>query len=72
MSDNAYRVIVDNDMPAALNESKLAAREARDQLAGPGGPGQFPGWPQLGSRTVVDALAAIGHKLGVDGFTAKE
>lgn len=72
MSDNAYRVIVDNDMPAALNESKLAAREARDQLAGPGGPGQFPGWPQLGNRTIVNALAAIGEKLGVDGFTAKE
>ncbi|QMU18995.1 hypothetical protein [Gordonia rubripertincta] len=28
----------------------------------------FPGWPQLGHRTVVDALAAIGTALGIPGF----
>ncbi|QOC56043.1 lysin A, glycosyl hydrolase domain [Gordonia phage Clown] len=28
----------------------------------------FPGWPQLGNRTVVDALAAIGTALGIPGF----
>ncbi|AMS03335.1 lysin A, glycosyl hydrolase domain [Gordonia phage Neobush] len=28
----------------------------------------FPGWPQLGNRTVVDALAAIGAALGIPGF----
>lgn len=28
----------------------------------------YKGWPQLGGRTVVDALAAIGEKLGVEGF----
>ena len=39
-----------------------------EQLAGPGAPGTFPGWPQLGDRTLVDALAAIGDKLGIDGF----
>lgn len=39
-----------------------------EQLCGPGAPGTFPGWPQLGNRTVVDALAAIGDKLGIDGF----
>lgn len=39
-----------------------------EQLAGPGAPGTFPGWPQLGNRTLVDALAAIGDKLGIDGF----
>ena len=39
-----------------------------EQLCGPGAPGTFPGWPQLGNRTLVDALAAIGDKLGIDGF----
>lgn len=28
----------------------------------------FPGWPQLGGRTAVDALAAIGAALGIPGF----
>ena len=28
----------------------------------------FPGWDQLGGRTVVDALAAIGAALGIPGF----
>ncbi|GAA4672203.1 hypothetical protein [Gordonia humi] len=44
------------------------ARDARAQLVGSTQPGQYPGWPQLGGRTVVDALAAIGEKLGIDGF----
>lgn len=39
-----------------------------EQLCGPGAPGTFPGWPQLGDRTLVDALAAIGDKLGIEGF----
>lgn len=38
-----------------------------DQLAGYPGR-EFKGWEQLGGRTVVDALAAIGEKLGVDGM----
>lgn len=38
-----------------------------DQLAGT--PWRdFPGWPQIGGLTIVDALAAIGEKLGIDGF----
>ena len=41
-----------------------------EQLCGPGAPGTFPGWPQLGNRTLVDALAAIGDKLGIEGFRA--
>lgn len=38
-----------------------------DQLAGHPWR-EFPGWPQLGDRTIVDALAVIGAKLGVPGF----
>lgn len=34
------------------------------QLRGPG----LKGWPQLNNHTVVDALAAIGQKLGIEGF----
>lgn len=29
---------------------------------------EFPGWPQLGGRSIVDALGAIGEKLEIDGF----
>lgn len=39
-----------------------------DQLAGHPGD-KFPGWPQLGGRTLVDAVAAIGAHLEIDGFT---
>lgn len=28
----------------------------------------YPGWPQLGGRTMVNALAAIGEKLEIEGF----
>ena len=48
------------------------ARLSLDQLAGPArdtdGLPTFTGWPQLGDRTMVDALAAIGEKLGVPGM----
>ncbi|MFE5290217.1 N-acetylmuramoyl-L-alanine amidase [Nocardia sp. NPDC056611] len=48
----------------------LHAAQTIDQLGGLGTSrgADFPGWPQLGNRTVVDALAAIGEKLGVPGF----
>ena len=40
---------------------------ALDQLAGH--PWRdFPGWPQIGGLTIVDALAAIGETLGIPGF----
>lgn len=29
---------------------------------------QWAGWPQLGGRSLVDAVAVIGEKLGIDGF----
>lgn len=38
------------------------------QLTGSPTPGEFPGWPQLGNRTPVDALAVIGEHLGLPGF----
>ena len=39
-----------------------------DQLAGPVRPDGTRGWAQLGGRSVVDALAAIGENLGISGF----
>lgn len=38
------------------------------QLTGSPAPGEFPGWAQLGDRTLVDAVAMIGLELGIDGF----
>lgn len=48
-------------------------RDIREQLCGQGqrDPGQYAGWPQLGDRTLVDALAVIGSHLGIEGFPAK-
>ncbi|RDI13441.1 D-alanyl-D-alanine carboxypeptidase-like protein [Rhodococcus sp. AG1013] len=43
-------------------------QEIRNQLTGSAELGKYPGWPQLGNRTVVDALAVIGQKLGIPGF----
>lgn len=43
-------------------------KDVREQLTGGRDAGEYPGWDQLGDRTLVDALAAIGAKLGIDGF----
>lgn len=40
-----------------------------EQLAGHPA-GKFEGWPQLGGRTLVDAVAKIGEHLEIDGFKA--
>ena len=45
-----------------------------DQLVGPVRDKHghtFSGWPQLGGRTLVDAIAAIGHALDIKGFKPK-
>lgn len=42
--------------------------DINEQLTGSAKPGEFPGWPQLDDRTLVDAVAVIGQKLGVPGF----
>lgn len=56
----------------ALNEAKVASWKARDnsadnrvQLRGP----NDKGWPQLGGRTLVDAIGALGAKLGMADFS---
>lgn len=53
---------------AALDEAKRYGKDTKAQLTGSSEFGQYPGWPQLGGRTLVDAVGAIGAKLGIDGF----
>lgn len=50
------------------NDMSDYAKDARAQLVGSTELGKYPGWAQLGGRTVVDALAAIGAKLAIPGF----
>ena len=55
-----------------LNQGGIVAltpeQDIKAQLTGSPEPGKYPGWPQLGGRTLVDAVAAIGAKLGVSGM----
>nr|DAD89994.1 MAG TPA: Chitinase A [Siphoviridae sp. ctCCv12] len=62
-----------DDAPSApkgnpMNDDDLYLRDLKAQMTGAPGLGAYPGWPQLGGRTVVDALAAIGAKLEIPGF----
>lgn len=43
-------------------------KDIRQQLAGGRDRGQYPGWDQLGDRTAVDGIAAVGAYLGVPGY----
>lgn len=56
--------------PMAMTPSeRQALDDIREQMTGSRTPGEYKGWPQLGGRTLVDAVAAIGAKLGIQGFT---
>ena len=56
-------------MDAVASDTK----DIREQFCGENqrDAGEFDGWPQLGGRTVVDALAIIGEHLGIVGFSSK-
>lgn len=43
-------------------------KDVRQQLTGGRDAGEYPGYAQIDNRTVVDALAVIGEKLGIPGF----
>ena len=43
-------------------------KDVRAQVTGGRNSGEYPGFPQIDNRTVVDALAVIGEKLGIPGF----
>ena len=46
-------------------------KDVRQQLTGGRDAGEYPGYEQLGNRTLVDAVAIIGEHLGIVGFSAK-
>ena len=52
---------------AQYNELVKLLNLILDQLVGHPGL-KFPGWSQLGGRTLVDAVAAIGESLNVEGM----
>jgi Peptidase_C39 like family len=59
------------DIPALEESDPMAdeySRQSFEQLAGPNADDGAYGWPQLGGRTIVDALAAIGSELEIPGF----
>lgn len=43
-------------------------KDNRQQLTGGRDAGEYPGWSQLGDRSLVDAVAVIGAELGLAGF----
>lgn len=43
-------------------------KDNRQQLTGGRDKGEYPGWPQLDDRSMVDALAVIGDHLDIPGF----
>lgn len=53
-----YRGVVDKSIEELILE----------QLEGPVGPDGKRGWPQLGGRSLVDALSLVGKALNIDGF----
>lgn len=64
---NAYPVTNPAEPPKGQTVERSKEDLILDQLAG------YPhedwtGWEQLGGLTLVNALATIGHKLGIDGF----
>lgn len=64
---NAPKPPVQPDTSVLLDRTGLIL----DQLVGSPW-GKFPGWSQLGGRTIVDALAEIGHALKIPGFRPKQ
>ncbi len=55
------------EVPVTNPKPLTPAEDNQLQLRGPG----LKGWPQLGNRTLVDAVAAIGAHLKIDGFQDK-
>lgn len=57
-----------SDKPEPSAQPLPLLDDIRAQLTGSPTAGQYPGFPQLGGLTVVDALAAIGQAQGIPGF----
>lgn len=53
-------------------DERQSIDDIREQLTGARTPGLYIGWPQLGGRTLVDAVAKIGAALQIPGFQDPE
>lgn len=71
--DDQLRELPDDERTDTMDPYKAhQLADVTEQLTGSPKPGEFPGWPQLGDRTLVDALAVIGEQLSIPGFHAPE
>lgn len=72
--DHVLALAAGTSTPARPSEDNMNAdqnhllADNHGQLTGSPVAGEFPGWPQLGNRTIVDALAVIGANAGLPGF----
>lgn len=67
--DDQLRELPDDERTDQMDPYKAhQLADVTEQLTGSPKPGEFPGWPQLGGRTLVDALAVIGAERGIPGF----
>lgn len=64
---NAYPVTKPAEPPKGQTVERSKEDLILDQLAGYPHE-EWSGWEQLGGLTLVNAVATIGHKLGIDGF----
>ncbi len=64
-NETAGNLLAWNDLHAAAAVDQLGGEHSKDRRDG-----TVTGWDQLGGRSVVDALAVIGERLGIDGFQA--
>lgn len=60
-----YRALALGDalLPTRKDSTVSTAEDVKNQLTGSPEPGKYPGWPQLGDQTVVDALADVRDSL---------
>ena len=66
------QTILNPTNPSTPGGTMSYEQDTNAQLTGSPELGKYPGWAQLGNRTVVDALGAIGAKLGIAGFVDKK
>lgn len=57
---------IENFIKGYIGPGLSDVKDCRQQLTGGRDAGDYPGWAQLGGRTVVDALALILKKLEID------
>lgn len=64
-NETAGNMLAWDDLHSGVAVNQLGGDGSKDRRDG-----SVSGWPQLGGRSIVDALAVIGERLGIDGFEA--